>query len=117
MKTCRIDLKTTIDNIETVFVDADETINEIFADGNMNIKYVPPNIYRTYPNLISLSFYFCSLGSISKVNFEQLYNLRILALHQNKISVIDNDTFNDLESLEVLYLDSNRIIKVDGQGL
>jgi Leucine-rich repeat (LRR) protein len=116
LKSCRIDLETGIDASDFAFTTPDETITEIYADGNLNLKYLPLNIYEIYPNMIGISFWYCSVVAVSKANFQKLSKIRRLALNQNRISVIENDTFEDLESLEWLLLDNNRITKIDGQG-
>lgn len=109
-------METGIDASDFAFTTPDETITEIYADGNLNLKYLPLNIYEIYPNMIGISFWYCSVVAVSKANFQKLSKIRRLALNQNRISVIENDTFEDLESLEWLLLDNNRITKIDGQG-
>jgi hypothetical protein len=57
LKSCRIDLTTTISSAGYVFTDPDETVNEVYADGNLNIKFLPLRIHETYPNLLTMSFW------------------------------------------------------------
>lgn len=57
LKSCRIDLTTAIYSPDFVFANPDETISEIYADGNLNIKYLPLNIFEAYPNLLAISFW------------------------------------------------------------
>lgn len=116
LKTCRIDVKTVIDTEDVFFEKSDENLNEIYADSNHNINFLPKNIYEKYPNLISMSIWYCSLESVSKDSFQRLTMLRRLALNYNQLKVIKTDTFEDLVNLEWLFLDNNKIVDVDGQA-
>lgn len=117
LRTCRMDQDTIIDSKDFSLANADENITEIYTDANLNLKYLPVNIYEKYPNLISISSWYCGLKSVSKDNFKGLTKLRRLAINQNRISIVENNTFEDLEALEWLYLDNNRIIQIDGQAI
>ena len=117
LKTCRMDLTTVIDSTDFSYGKADEAITEIYTDGNLNIRYLPLNPNENYPNLISMSFWLCGVRSVSKSNFIKLSKLRRLALNQNRLSIIEDNTFEDLVALEYLYLDNNRIIQIDGQSM
>lgn len=102
-KTCFMKTNTSITTPD-VKVSKNETIGGLDFYSNKNISYLPIKLYESFPNLTYLFAQSCSLATISKENFKQLYKLRWISLSQNKIERIPSDVFEDLQYLEWLYL-------------
>lgn len=84
----------------------DSTVLALKFDLNNKISVLPVRVDETFPVLAAYFAQYCSIKTISKVNFKNLKKLRVLALTNNKIERIDDDTFEDLTSLEQLGLGS-----------
>lgn len=117
LKTCRLDTydKTEIDSPDSVLAsEVDEKMTEIFADDNRNIEFLPTNMHEKFPNLMSISVWFCRLRNVSSTTFKNLKFLVRLALNGNFLENFDEGTFTDLVSLKYLYLDYNSFYNIDG---
>lgn len=117
LKTCRMDTydKTDIDSPDSVLSsEVDEDMTEIFADNNRNVEYLPTNIHEKFPNLLSMSFWYCNVRVVSNTTFKNLKFLIRLALNGNFLDHFDDGTFADLVNLKYLYLDYNRLDNIDG---
>ena len=117
LKACRFDTydKTDIDTPDSVLSsEVDESMTEIYADNNMNIEYLPTNIHEKFPNLLSMSIWFCKLRSVSNTTFKNLKSLIRLAMNVNFLESFDDGTFADLVNLKYLYIDYNRLHTLDG---
>jgi Leucine rich repeat len=117
VQSCRLDQLTNIDSAEVAFAFATKpmtVITELYFDYNIHIHFLPIKTGEKFPNLISLSAWFCGIKAVSKANFMQLTKLQRLAINNNRIEAIDGDTFEDLIELKWLFLDSNRIATFNG---
>lgn len=109
-KTCFMDQTTEIESpgIE-VAEDPDDSIKALHMGFNKQIHFLPSDVCKSFPELIVYYAPNCSLTSIDKSNFENLYRLEMLLLRNNKIELIRSDTFEDLISLKRLSLSGNKI--------
>ncbi|CAG9859594.1 unnamed protein product [Phyllotreta striolata] len=120
-------------NIATVLtININNTVEELFLDRN-NIKEIEPNAFIKYHKLKHLHLFrnkiklkslsFNGLINLKKLYinsncikylpkgvFKDLYNLTLLDLSQNNLTVLEfNDTFASLRHLEVLNLSKNSL--------
>lgn len=98
-KTCFMNNSTIIDSVGFA---ADVTGFHMYE--NKKIQYLPDNVAGKFPSLKVWVEADCSIKSISKANFKNLSQLRLLALHSNEIETISSATFEDLVALETLWL-------------
>lgn len=87
----------------------DVSMRGINFHNNRKINYLPVKVDRNFPNLLGYFASFCSLTSVSKLNFQGLIQLTWLSLSNNQIASVANNTFEDLIMIESLYLHNNRI--------
>lgn len=97
----------------TISTDKGVKVKGFSARKNLNIEYLPINIYDLFPNLIAYKAINCSVKSLSIENFRNLLALELLALDNNQIEGIPPGVFSDLGSLEVLNLSFNKIKFID----
>ena len=76
---------------------------------NKEVKFLPKNIAKTFPNLIEFNAKNSSLKKVDPETFKNLDKLKLLDLSSNEIESIDPETFTDLTSLEELDLSDNDI--------
>lgn len=104
-KCCQMNLETKIESNDVVVSwPLDVTIELIWLTGNRKIEYLPVEVYRNFPKL---GFYWaghCALKEISKKNFEQLKDLKWVALQDNMIEKISSNTFQGLDELRQVFL-------------
>lgn len=102
-KTCFVNERTSIESDDTrLAIQDDETITGFWPQENKKIKFLPIEIYKSFPNLNALDAVGCSISVISKKNFEKLDKLTGLFLDRNHIATVYSDTFEDLTSLKRL---------------
>lgn len=89
---------------ETLILAQDSFVQGLELERNNMIFYLPIKIAESFPNLLALSAWDCSLKEISRKNFENLSKLKQLILYRNEIETIFYDTFADLIALEYLNL-------------
>jgi Leucine-rich repeat (LRR) protein len=89
-----------------------ESVTEMYLDHNKRIHFLPINVYKTFPKIVSYSSYKCNLTTICKENFVNLIELKRIALNHNSISHIANNTFEGLTKLTHLFLDNNKIVEL-----
>lgn len=95
----------TIDQSET-----DKTIQGLMCDcGPKSIEYLPTNVYRVFPKLISFLFYSCDLSTVERIHVKSVTKLIHLSLPGNNIEHVSADAFVDLVSLRYLILSDNQI--------
>lgn len=116
VKFCRL-RRTAIgsDNVE-IIPKASENATELFFDSNQDIEYLPVKVRENFPNLLSISAYYCKVKSISPENFKNLSKLLVLSLKKNELVTIESNTFDDLINLKVLLLSDNLIIYIDSKA-
>lgn len=104
-KTCFMENVTEIDSLGfTISSSEGEGIEKLSFFRNKKISFLPERIARTFPNLVHILAYRCSLKAVYKSNFQGLRQLKVLDLDGNRIERIASNTFDDLSSLEVLIL-------------
>lgn len=82
----------------------DDQVQGFYSYGNKNIKFLPVNIHKNFPNLMALEASQCSIELLTKENLQGLSELKMLWLHHNQIEEIRSDTFQGLVSLEWIHL-------------
>lgn len=85
-------------------------------NSNKKIFFLPIKVADSFPNLVVLSAWGCSLTKISKENIKDLRKLTFYTLTGNKIENIPSDAFEGLTSLEWLWLDSNGLKSLDSNA-
>jgi Leucine-rich repeat (LRR) protein len=104
-KTCFMNKTSVINSTDsTISKLHDESIARLDFFTNQNIVYLPINVNENFPKLAFYNAQNCSVKSISKENFNGLFELKKLYLDNNEITKIASDTFNDLVLLEWLTL-------------
>lgn len=103
--TCFLNQYTIIDKKnESIHFMLDRSIDGLYFNENKAIRYLPVEVYRSFPNLVHYWANNCSIQEISRKNFEKLYNLDFIRLVGNMIKKISSDTFVDLPLLRSLAL-------------
>lgn len=109
LETCYMDQVTSI-------VEHNRSIDLVFYDSWGRLRYVSwglnignnkkirllPILNLQYSDLVAYDAHNCSLTSISKSNFNNMWKLKYLALQDNHLEKIATDTFVGLSALEVL---------------
>ena len=110
-RTCYMDDKVSIDNIDTTIGLRDDSILSLRFFDNKKIKYLPVGVNGKFPNLINYAAGYCSLTVVYKANFRGMNKLELLDLNVNKIERIFSNTFEDLISLQKLFLGELKLKK------
>jgi hypothetical protein len=112
-KTCFINGLTTIASLDTMIaMKEDRTITGLWPQNNKRVKFLPLEIYKSFPNLNVIDASDCGIYAITKKNFEKLTKLTGLFLDRNQITTVRSNTFEDLTSLKRLsFSESNNPIK------
>lgn len=99
MKTCMLNA-TVIDSTDFLITsDRDETVKGFYALNNKNLEFLPKNIGEKFPNLLVLQVGGCSVKAISKEHFKGLTMLQGLAISNNQLETIDDDTFDHIPAV------------------
>lgn len=104
VKTCFMQYSTSIDDLNVTFSFYDEMVEGLNFNHNKNISFLPVQVAKKLPNLLSYCALNCSIKEISKENFVNLTMLKTLDLSHNQIEKITTDTFEDLSDLVELLL-------------
>lgn len=105
LKTCFMDATTEITSpMSNITSRRDYAVVGLWLQSNKNIRSLPHNTARIFPNLLGLTAAECSIKTIAYENFKKLYKLRFLLLGYNEIEEIESETFEDLRSLQLLNL-------------
>lgn len=83
------------------------------AINNKQIKFLPRNIYKMFPNLEAFYVQSCGLTIVREFYFENMESLRDLNLYGNQIKTIEAKAFDDLVGLKRVNLDLNEIETLD----
>lgn len=108
LDTCEPEIDKVDDEQFTLSYATDATVMGFELDDKKNVEFLPTNFLQTFPDLIAIQFWNCSLQTIEN-HFKGLSKLQNLKLAYNKISNIADDAFVDLVNLENLALNYNRI--------
>ncbi|CRL08203.1 CLUMA_CG020936, isoform A [Clunio marinus] len=92
-------------------------VQGIQIDNQKNMKTLPRNIGKTFPELLKFSARNSSILSVEPQNFNDLNKLQFIDLSNNKIENIDSGTFDNLNSLKELDLSYNQIKNIAKRSL
>jgi Leucine-rich repeat (LRR) protein len=81
----------------------------ILSYTDRNIEILPSDIGKHFVNLNTFVAKSMGLRSVKRNNFENMKNLTVLNLGENKITKIEWNSFSELTYLEVLFLHGNKI--------
>lgn len=105
LKTCLMNSTTEIsESVTNITSRRDFAVEGVWLQGNKNVRFLPQNTARIFPNLLGLTAAECSIKTITYENFRKLFKLRMLLLGHNEIDEIVLGTFDDLRSLQLLNL-------------
>lgn len=108
MDTCEPDIPVmTYKNYKLPYA-SDPSVLAINIDDKKYVVFLPNNLTITFPELILIQIYNCSVTSVEN-HFAGLSKLRSLNLAHNRIAYVSRSAFVDLVSLESLDLSANRI--------
>lgn len=79
---------------------------------NQNLPFIPINLSRFFPNLVSMHIENSGLHQITSMDFQPFPNLRALSFDRNLILDIDDDTFDHNQNLRWLGVPKNSIRSV-----
>lgn len=103
---CEVEYGTYVDSPDYSF-DAKEGYNNIEViriEYQGNIEFLPVSVHATFSSLKVYSVSHVPVQMITKKNFEKLFKLEKLLLHDNQIEMIRSNTFDDLISLRVVQI-------------
>lgn len=106
-KECLMNNQTLIDSQGFTIAPQEKSVKELSFNTNKKIAFLPVDVYKSFTNLTFYGAASCSLKTVSKENFKQLYTVIHLHLQDNQIEKIHSDTFSDLFSLSYLKLSKN----------
>lgn len=75
--------------------------------------YIPQQISKFFPHLISLDITSVSLMFVSKEDFTGLDELKFMFIRDNEITSLPSNTFFDLKELLTIELDGNQLEVID----
>ena len=113
LQTCFIKYQKIDDEGFSVADDANQSIQGFHIEYNNEVKFLPENMVKSFPELIAYQVYNCSIKTVNGKHFKGLDKLEVLALRRNEIESIDEDSFKDFTKLVLLGLGSNKIKTID----
>lgn len=112
IKHCFLDYESSIDRDDFLIPGhKDDSIRAVYMKNNSNIEFLPVQIYRKFPNLLRYSMINCGFSEVFKKNFENLIQLELLDLSDNRIEIMRSDTFEGLFRLENVFLSERNTLK------
>jgi Leucine-rich repeat (LRR) protein len=114
LQVCKIQ-KPVNDNESVISFPQNSTIEALSINHNKETLFIPNNLSTTFPNLLAIAVFNCSVQSITGSNFRGLRKLTFLILGQNKIEYIEGNAFKDNTNIETLSLDHNNLKSVSGE--
>lgn len=87
----------------------DHDVDRLFFISNPKMFYIPIGYSRFFVHLSNLWIADCPIKSISKTDFENQHNFKIVGMRNTNIEVISEDVFTSMDSLEELHLHNNKI--------
>lgn len=105
-KRCHFNSSVVISSSDTSIAETkDESVDALFViNYNLNVKFLPVNVYAKFPNVKSIQAVGCSIKEISRKNFANLDQLKSIVLNSNEITKVPSDTFQGLLQLAVINL-------------
>lgn len=76
---------------------------------NLRLKKFPRGIGSVFPNIIEISVINCGVETITREDFVDMDNLRMLELSENRIVELPWDVFIDLTKLRMLIIAGNLV--------
>lgn len=107
--TCTLDINEIDDADFTIPFAAESSVEAFGIFNKKGVKFLPTNLLSTFPNLILIQVYNCSVTTVNGNHFKGLSKVESLNLPYNRIESVANDAFVDLVRLEYLGLNYNRI--------
>lgn len=104
--TCRIKMTVVIHSNDVTFL-ADPTVEALDFGNNMEIKFFPVDVARSFPNLSAYGTGDCAIKEVGKIHFQNLNKLRFLGLDNHEIETVPSDTFEGLIAL--MYISMGKI--------
>ena len=89
--------------------DLDNNITGIDFISNTQVQLIPADLSETFPSLVVVQFWTCSVKFIKESNFKGLTELLFINLGLNKIRHIEDGSFKDNTKLEYLWLGNNKL--------
>lgn len=98
------------------------TKNHLPSKGNDHVDYFrlmyeelghfPEELENFFPNLIGLRIYKSGLKEVSKEDLRPYPQLKLLALDENEIEVLEENLFEQTPNLQWIYFDDNNIVHI-----
>lgn len=104
-KLCFFNGTTVIGFVNTTVADLENSdVDGIVFESNKKINFLPVNVYKKFPNLVTYGARNASIKEISTMNFDRLTRLAYLDLRANEIKFVPNSCFEGLFELKELFL-------------
>lgn len=87
----------------------DKVVERFETRNNLNVKHLPQNIAKQFPNMKSVTVVSCALTIVRDIYFINMRRLESLTLDKNKIATIEPRAFLDLFNVESLSIKGNLI--------
>ena len=113
LQTCLIFNQTIDGGRFSVAGDPNPSIQAFYILQNKEVKFLPEDIAKIFPELISCEVWDCSIRTVHEEHFKGLHKLKHLNLGRNEIESINGDSFKDLKELGFLGLSHNKIKTID----
>lgn len=115
---CRAEVKpsgtTRLDNVTGKHLTSDRVnkdVDHLYLI-NQNMKYIPEDIDKFFPELKAISWYNSNLQTLTSDDLKQFPNLMFLGVWTNKLKSLDGDLFQFTPKLRYLDFDNNLIENV-----
>lgn len=103
LKTCVLSRREKSEE-EFKIVDENGSVLALDFQRNRNIKVLPIEVDKNFPNLVLYNAATCSIETIATKNFANLIKLEEINLKDNRIEKIYGNTFEDQTALKRLIL-------------
>lgn len=80
---------------------------------NCSISSIPKGIFKAFPNLKTMYTWNAGIHTVSKIDFQNALNLRVIDLSQNLINQILDSTFFWAIDLEFIDLSQNKLKQIE----
>ncbi|KAG5668400.1 hypothetical protein PVAND_016340 [Polypedilum vanderplanki] len=94
-------------NVKIVYIN--NNCVTVQCGSKQNVKYLPINVYKSFPNIIAYYAVSYSIKHVMRKHFEKLNYLQFFDLQDNLIDAIDEDSFDDLTELKYIIFAVNKI--------